>query len=233
MKLKIKSTITICVISIALSQNVESVPKEDLFNSIQFGITDKFTLGTFEGSLISYKRHLSARDAIRIGFSATIDNRRTASKSYYPTRDIYDNTEDRKLKYIRHEISIQYLRFSRFNNKLRFYFGIGPIVIKSENLIKSNRAFYYYEPDTIRYQKGESKIISKGFGLMGTFGFEWSLNNNLCFIAEYGASYIKGKSKYSYEYNYPLSNDTRLDLSKENYKKLEPREINFGLSFYF
>jgi len=220
-------------LSSALTQDLKSNPIDNYYNSIQFGITDKFTLGTFEGSIISYKRHLSEQNAIRIGFGASINLETTSHNNYYPSKDTIDYIYDRELNYNKYEMSIQFLRFSEINNNMRFYYGIGPIVTKSTGSSKSNRTYYDYQPDTVRYSISENDYTSKGFGLVGTFGFEWKFNQSIRFIAEYGATYIEGKSEDFSESKYLSSNNTRYEVFKTKYTRLEPRFVNFGLSFYF
>ncbi|MFQ6606667.1 MAG: hypothetical protein ACE5DP_03310, partial [Fidelibacterota bacterium] len=113
------------------TQELVSPAKEKYSNSIQFAITDRFTLGRFEGSIISYKRHFFSRYAIRIGFGATIKQETGTHERYTPTVDTLEAVFDRKLNYTNYELNAILLHFSPYINMLRLYFGFGPTIIKS------------------------------------------------------------------------------------------------------
>ena len=70
-------------------------------------------------------------------------------------------------------------------------------------------------------------------GITVSLGVEWMLNENVRIIAEYGFSIIQGKLLNETHDKYRWDDHIRIREYKSDFSEIKPRDINFGLAFYF
>jgi hypothetical protein len=135
------------------------------FWNVQFQITDDFKLDSFTGSVISYKRQLTEKQANRIGvsFGGAFRDSDVSQQN--------DRNTDFNLN-----IGAQYTwqNYIDSDAEVKFYYGYGPAV-------------------DIRYQRSEEndgpdrsrKSTDVGIGGIGYAGVEWFFKQSMSIHAEY------------------------------------------------
>lgn len=127
--------------------------------ALQFRVTDNFTLGSFDGSLISAKHHFTDRRALRYGLSLG------ASRED-------DGTDERTQQLL--VFGVDFLDYpgvaSNPSGTMQLYWGGGPSI-----------SFQRSESEPIMN-------LSWGVGLGGVIGAEWFVRPRLSLLAEYSAA---------------------------------------------
>lgn len=211
-KLPFWALLLILILSSVLS--AQDKPKNSLADgswSMQFRISDNFTLSTFDGALLSVKKHLSNKTALRLGVSGTYTN----SDEDNTTTTEYEANSSRYY----FGVKLQLIKYIHPESALSFYYGIGPnfgyVRDKSEVL---------YE---VEVSNREDYTRSVNFGLFGSWGLEWFLKHNISVLAEYGGGF-----KYSTEHKESIHG---LNSSERDSHRFEffNSNVNFGVSVYF
>jgi hypothetical protein len=192
--------------------------------AMQFQMSSYFTLSSFQGTIISVKKHLTDQSAIRFGVSTTLNisddnaHRELITFSNYVNYNSYDN------HLYRLSINSQYLYYLLGSTDVHLYVGSGPEIYYSWD--KSE-----YEGDTARYA---SRDISSGFGMSGVIGVEWFATSSLSLHAEYStiARYTWTDNKREFT-NFNITKVPEIKWSSGNYFSLSPSYIKLGLSAYF
>jgi len=216
------------VFSILLANDKDSTSTliNDESQCLQFQIGSNFNLGSFQGSTISYKKHISNSRAYRVGISISgkiedridFDNSDTDSLDFRQITD-YDN--------LGIELTGQYLKYLKHKYSY-FYYGYGPKVIYSRAYQK------YYSEDYITGDWERSSDLRKYYGysiqvgLELVAGVEVFLTNSISIHGEYSEdiSYKRTWSKQPY-----TGNDYR--TININEYSLDFGGVKFGCSFYF
>ncbi len=190
--------------------------------ALQFRISSNFTLKDFSGTLISFQRTLSNRNAIRWGLSLAggFHKRKGDPEGH--------RTNTRRLTIT---VSMNYLWYSHIHHKIRLYYGGGPMVSFG----------YYHSKNTQISDPGIAKktisSVSGKVGVTGVAGVEWFVRPNISLIAEYvpelTTSYGNTIRRFS-------SNDsggkfkTNLRTQKSTTNiHLGSAPVRFGVSVYF
>jgi hypothetical protein len=180
--------------------------------ALQFRINNNFTLGGFQGGVISLKHHRSARSAFRLGLSlgfAADDD-----QSYLTTRNdtvIVDGKQDRRNNRQNVRLDLQYVRYPNPGSRVNLFVGVGP-------LLSYYRNYYEQESNTaVAYQER----TSWGVGASGQLGVEWFATKSISLHAEYGV-FI--------QYVWSSEEGQTVDTTTRRVTSGDGRSVNFGAS---
>ncbi|GAB4169725.1 MAG: hypothetical protein Kow00108_03470 [Calditrichia bacterium] len=185
--------------------------------AIQFSIGSNFKLGYIDGSIISFRYHISDRSAIRIGLSSNYTNGDESyeliiNNSNDPDPETIDSTEFSII------LSSYYFRYFNSTGKIRGYAGLGPYF-----------SYFYSKYNTsFTYDNTKLSLKSIGFGLQTIIGIEWRLKPYLCVLGEYVVRYSYIKDKYSNNEDFGWEN-----RREKKYINVEPGDVRMGVAFYF
>ena len=183
--------------------------------AMQFQVNSDFTLGSFQGSLFSAKRHYSAQGALRFGLSVDVaaEDREGDSRRPGSSADRYGGS-----------VLFQILRYPAVNGDIRPFFGIGPRLSYTRSTTETG------DDRVLQSSTGRSF----GAGLEGVVGVEWFFRPNLSLSGEYGLSVHYARS--TQESVRPRS-ETRVRqvLSSDEIERygIGDVPVKLGLSFYF
>ncbi len=178
--------------------------------ALQFGITENFTLSSFQGTVFSYKWHTAENRANRISLSLS--------------SEIFDQSgEDSELDSqfrinFTAAFNLTRIHYTNPDNDIKFYFGYGPGFDVLYNRVESRARQF----STKTRQAGLSVSFS------GLGGVEWFFHRSMSLHAEY-----RGSVRYAHQ------RDRReLDLQEDsssniNRVGLGGDGVRFGLSVYF
>jgi len=174
--------------------------------SMQFRISENFSLSSFQGTNLSIAKNISDNSKIRFGINIDAD--------LYNGKDNINDTEADINEY---DISIdlQYLSYIKNREKIKSYIGTGP-------------KLGYYK----KYEYSHSNDIEKTtsqitVGLSGIFGIEYFILDRISLLSEY-CSYLTYSIKNEITSE---SNNIEIDVDKR-YIKFYPASVRFGISFY-
>ncbi|HET6569365.1 MAG TPA: hypothetical protein VFG50_15460 [Rhodothermales bacterium] len=167
----------VCLFGLTLPALAQEKPATSLRNgawALQFGVSQNFTLTSFEGSTISAKHHASDNSAWRYGL--------TLNGEFGSQGAASDESPDSKSKdnHQRLALSIVYISYpdviERPLDVVHLYWGIGPNVSFSRS--RSQDA------------AGSSIMTTQGLGagLGGLIGAEWFVAPRISLTAEYGSA---------------------------------------------
>ncbi|MBD3219392.1 MAG: hypothetical protein GF310_14055 [candidate division Zixibacteria bacterium] len=201
-----------CVLTAQEGEALQADSKNSLISgsrSLQFRISNNLTLTSFEGTMISAKKHFTPNSALRfgLGVSAEVGKEDEGSLETDHTRLTID-------------LVSQYIFYPAPQATINFYFGTGPIIS-----IERQKHDMEYEDSDVDPGYAYSRRIS--IGMLATWGLEWFVVDNISFICEYGAgiAYDSGYSENAsgHQFN-EIDNDTFRFFSQG---------ADFGLSVYF
>lgn len=186
----------------------QDVQLSDSSKALQFQITEDFVPSSFSGSILSYKWHVSADEARRLGVSLNAD---------YLTREL--NAPQRSDKTtnssnINLSVVFSWMHYINPEAEVKFYFGYGPTLS------------YGYRKAQIEQENGTKQEVTTNryaIGALGYAGVEWFFLDSMSLHAEYGASI-----RYRYtnsDHNTYESNTKGLHLGGDG--------VKFGISVYF
>lgn len=204
-------------------------------NAFQFQVDDNFQLSSFQGSVISMKRLLSEKRAIRFGLSISANTSNDDSESSATADSLVSNRQSDRSSY-GFNISAQYLCSPYKVSGIVFFFGAGPIM--SYSYAKSDDKNVYYQSaigDTVK-TKHVATAKNYGLGIIGVCGVEWFLKEKLSLTAEYGLSiqYSWRDSETNISQESVMGNNEKIDRTdNSNSFAIRPVAVRFGLSIYF
>ena len=194
--------------------------------ALSFGIGANFTLTSFDGTTVSWKRFISDNSAIRVGISTSArdmdlddDQTRDVNEVEQVTETTHTNTY--------WDVTLQgyYLRYPVSSSRTRFFWGIGPVVS-----ITNTESSYLVvvDQDSTTYERNEENK-QRDLGLSAILGAEWFATRNISLHAEYGQTllYSRIETARDEEYLNTKSTSTQEDI------RWSPAQVRFGLSVYF
>lgn len=197
---------------------------EDDSKCLQFQIGSNFRLSSFQGSTISFKKHLSGTSAYRIGLllSGNIEDR--SDFVDYKT-DSLDIRQIRDYDDLGLSISGQYLKYVPGRHTY-FYYGCGPKISISKSYDKTQPEDYStgnWQPSS---PAGKSYSMTYKIGLITVAGCEVFISKSISIHSEYiqSISYQYRRSKH------PSSSYTV--IGKYHTFSLSGGGVLFGCSFY-
>lgn len=195
--------------------------------SLQFSINNNFNLSSFEGTVISAKKHFSDKKAIRFGVTLNGSTRNSSVENEDFSADTLANRNEKtdKLDGFNFGFNSHFMYYPSPQNAINIYWGVGPtlqlVLSKSEAIreVLDNES-----------QTNERKKTSISVGLSSVLGVEWFASKNISFIAEYGlqASYQYTKDEQSSD-----SSNRRTSINRLKTFNISRDAVKFGLSVYF
>lgn len=199
---------------------------------LQFRIGSNFSLSSFQGSTISYKKHTSENRAYRIGIS--VSGGILKDSQVY---EAYDDTDSLHYDYTRNNgdlsiaLSWQLLKYSRSGNAY-FYYGYGPNIAYGLDYQKALREETRTTEPEIIEEQGLDINHGISIGAILLAGVEYFITNSISIHAEYSQGI-----KYTYQWNKyfddRIGDTTRNTIRKFNAVSLDAGGARFGCSFYF
>jgi hypothetical protein len=203
--------------------------------SLQFQISQNFTLSSFQGSNFSAKKHFSPRSAIRFGIGLSgysRDQELTINRDNDNSLHHEDQLDD---KLIEVDLNCYYLYYPHPQRRINMYFGGGPLIGFMNFNDKLNTQEVYQ--DTLnRDVSTDEDFQSISVGVVGLIGVEWFLNQQISIHAEYGSSisYVKEEREETRITN-AFENDKETRVTKSEGYRINWRSnsVKFGVSVYF
>lgn len=181
---------------------VKSMGAEAKSWAIQFGVPSLLQFHQFKGAVISLRRDISDREAIRIGLSlgsldrsVNYSNLRTFSNT---TREMYRDIDYNGFNV---DLAIEMLRYSGDDSEFRAFYGLGPFIGAGSWNNRDN--YKVRDPESIGTYKGSGDSFYLGSNIF--LGVEWKFARSVGLHIEYGLKiqYTKINSKVHYESTYP------------------------------
>lgn len=224
--------------SIARCQTSDSTSLREGAWALQFGIASNFTLTSFQGTTISAKYQLSARNAIRGGVTIGSSSSNGSSALTATNADTSIGSASGSSHSSSQTISFvaQYLWYMNPTGPVHFYTALGPTVSYSYSQNRSdnpeNEGIFLY------HYVYSSSSTAHGAGITGSAGVEWFACQWLSIRAEYneGIQYQWGSSSSSIDYSstfaaYVPSHSESAGTSKG--WNLSSSSVGFGVSIYW
>jgi hypothetical protein len=203
--------------------------------SLQFGISSNFTLTSFEGVLISCKKHLSPKSAIRTGLtvSGQVGNvNGDSERSGVTLGNSKTDTDAASLS-----LSALYIYYPSPVRRLNVFSGLGPDIGLSRSKDETRNVSYSYRGEII--SKSWTYRRQVYFGLRGVVGGEWFAASRVSVLADYVLNL-----RYSYQRTERWSGyeklpddagpqDSDRNVSKTEWLSLSSGGVQFALSIYF
>lgn len=210
----------------------------DSSRALQFQIGSNFNLSSFQGTVFSYKHHLSKTTALRIGLSVSLyNNNSDNSLTGFSIQgdSLYQKSKgnnDKNTNSI--QLSTQHIWYINPGAKFLLYGGAGPFFRyefmsdKSESINSIPYGGLGTSPT-----KTVTETTSKFFvpGLMGVLGVEWFATKGISLTAEYGlqVSYTWGKIETKNTSSYSIASSS----TKQEGWNMGGSNVKLGLSVYF
>lgn len=194
--------------------------------SLQFSITNNFRLSSFEGTLISAKKHFSDKKALRFGLTLSGNTLNSNEEIEDFRADTLANKNDNtdESDNFSFGFNTHFLYYPAPTNTVNIYWGVGPSFSIALSTKESSRTASENQSQT------SEKRTSISVGVSSALGVEWFVSKNFSFIAEYGlqASYLYFKGEKSSE-----SSSVRTDITNRKEFRVNRDSVKFGLSVYF
>lgn len=198
---------------------------EDDSKCLQFQIGSDFQLSSFQGSTISFKKHISDYRAYRIGFTISGDIEDRNDFVNYDN-DSLDNRNLIDTDNFGIDIIGQYLKYVPYEYSY-LYYGLGPRLIYS----KTYQKIRHEEHTTGDWEQSsaDSKRYGKNFqlGLVFVAGVEFFISKSISIHSEYSQEV----SYRYYWYKQPSSNNYD-NIRKYHRYSIDSGGVKFGCSFY-
>jgi len=180
--------------------------------SLQFGVSQNFTLTQFEGATISVKRHYSPNSALRAGITTNLSH--NTQKDLRTKKELYVNKLDMN-------VSLEYLYYFTPGRRVTAFVGSGPRF----GLARHTQELQ--QPSVVTSSnRNESTEWNLGANLL--FGAEWFVTHGIALFAEYDISF-----GYTSKVNKASNSNNGLtgQLESRDYS-LTSRGVRMGLSVY-
>lgn len=184
-------------------------------SALQFQINQNFSLKSFSGTLLSFQKVLSQRNAIRWGLSLT---------GAFANEQVNLDTRA-KSGNINATVSMNYLWYAHLQRRIRFYYGLGP------------RLLFGYQNN---WQNGDSGSLvgrtittNEGIGIEGVAGVEWFVNRHISLTAEY-LELVEGQRIFSINKHDIGSTGSDIRSTRTSTMiSVRAEPVRFGISIYF
>ncbi|MCG8604204.1 hypothetical protein MJD09_04280 [bacterium] len=195
--------------------------------SLQFQISNDFTLRSFQGGILSAKYHFSKQRALRFGLaiSGSFQDREQTNQQFIDDNLGLEREADTQTDLQSIDLITQYMFYST-PKRLNFYGGIGPIVGFSRNNGDIKERL-----DNGVMSTTKTEIKRWAIGVNTVIGGEWFAAKNISLLAEYTLQAI---------YDWRSDTQTRTidnirDITQTDLKRLilDAQRVRFGVSIYF
>lgn len=218
----------------AQTQTPSSENLSDSSKALQFQIGSNFSLYSFQGTVFSYKHHLTRKTALRIGLSISVggsNNDNSTDNFYAPSDSLLNgskksgNADSRRI-----DLTTQYVWYFNPASKLLLYGGAGPFLTHEYSFEKTENILTI-PGNPLSKSLTETKGTWWTPGIAGIIGVEWFASKAISFMAEYGiqATYTWSNSEIKNTSPYSVLNTT---ASSKGWG-LRGTPVKLGLSLYF
>jgi hypothetical protein len=216
----------IVLFSVTVSVNAQDTTSLSGKFALQFQVSQNLTLGSFLGSVISGKYHLTDETAIRVGLGLAMRMNNQDSKEYNQSLYIVDGVQESNNQVL--NLVVQYMFTPVLTDNTRFYFGVGP---KMEiGFSKASAAESGFDNGKYYYYRAGITGSTYSIGVMCSAGVEWFFAKQMSLCAEYGLVYAYSYAKSNSD-NY-ISDHSTNEQRTYSYS-LSGDNVRFGLSVYF
>lgn len=184
-------------------------------SALQFQVNSNFTLKSFSGTLISFQKILSQKNAVRWGLSLNGSFQKVRSDSITP----------KKKGNFGVTITMNYLWYAHLQHRIRFYYGLGPMVSFG---YQNN---WQYASDS--KLKTQTVQTDESVGIEGVVGVEWFVNNHISLIAEYLPLVTIQHSFNVWRSHNGVDGSHERDGTTTYVIDLRAEPVRFGVSLYF
>jgi hypothetical protein len=232
-------TVIMCVApSIVLAEEPEaSSARENSLHagswSLQFQIEEDIGLKPFSGMIISVKRHISRRSALRIGLDLDIvfdDQIEEMSYEYADTLTyIYETSYDNNSQSV--ALDFLYVRYLNPDATINLFWGAGPRV----RFNRSRRETEKIRTDFDQTDRTTTDYFWRawGAGILGVAGVEWFATKGIGFHAEYRASFMYTNSDIeNVQYSERINRTSKNTVEGEDWN-FQGVSVIMGISVYF
>ncbi len=184
--MKFLDMLVLLLLSCSVLQAQDKISNDTLLNdssrALEFQINQNFTLSTFEGTTVSFKHHLNAREALRYGVSLSVQSQKNDQST--PTNSM-QTTKDDNVSYSA-SVNAFYICYTATAKAVYLYYGTGPIVGYAYSNAKQT------SQGSPSVGSMSSEVKSKGkksfTGLGALCGVECFVTKNISLCAEYSIS---------------------------------------------
>jgi hypothetical protein len=201
--------------------------------SIQFQVDEGISLKTFNGMMISLKRHFSRRSALRVGVGLSFYGEDEDSDYSVVVDDTLAQREvradDSNGQTI--ELDALYLLYPKPDASVNLFVGVGP-------LVRYSRQERTQESQLVQ-EATQGALKSTYYrrwslGALGAVGVEWFLAEKFSFHAEYKGMLAYNSVRSTQETTYQgVSPSVRSTVSSGSGWDFEGLSVTLGLSVYF
>jgi hypothetical protein len=213
--------------------------------ALQFGISNNFTLSSFQGATISAKYQSSATNAWRAGVTINASSGNNTSLQSPIQDDTISNLSSSNGSSTTESVSlkVQYIWYVNMEGMTHFYTGVGPLIAYNHyyNNQQSSGSSNYSSNNEWNIQNSSTTSNSWSVGASAAAGVEYFPVHVFSLHAEYGASLAYQQQKaeatsrsannYS-NYSNAISTGTNTSSSSHGWA-LNNANLSFGLSVYF
>ena len=214
----------ITVFSFVYSQEQDDNTASEYNQALQFSISDRFSLGSLDGTILSYQKKLSNKWWLRIGTGMLINTADTKSHFYYEPDSTTTNFSSSNTSF---RIELQAL--GEFHpivgDKTDFYIAFGP-----QLEYYASKSYDYDYTDNIWELDREGQRV--GVGVVSLFGVEWKLTRYLSIKTEYGAEILRS-TNVDTRYEIRYDRDATKIENESVYVTMSPKSVALGLALYF
>lgn len=155
--------------------------------SLQFRVTNNFTLSSFDGSDLSIKRHTSAKSAQRLGIGIIANFDSNDGGTINENGGIRSQDSDATSSEFDISMNVLWLKYFSPDKRMSFYWGVGPSGgFTLDNGETTNTNTFQDASMSIRNVKTDRTSFSVGGDLV--FGTEFFLHKKISLTAEYRSS---------------------------------------------
>ncbi|HCI56026.1 MAG TPA: hypothetical protein DFI01_08900 [Bacteroidales bacterium] len=198
---------------------------QDHSKALQFLLNQNFQLSQFQGSTISFKYHLSQKQAIRSGITLNGSNSEYNADHQIVENDSLNSKDLTNNDYISVSIYSQYLLYRPAKYSYIFY-GLGPLIRYS--LLSRYDEIQRMQTGTWNISETrEQKSSSYYIGLSFVIGCEIFISKSISIHGEYNQEIT-----YHYQYEKDIL-PTRVSKSRSSGFSFGNNPVKFGCSFYW
>lgn len=180
--------------------------------ALQFSVLDDFRLGSFEGSILSIKRHSSAHSAFRLGVSGSLSgsDQSSADSTAFLVDHVFTDVN----------LRLQYVHYPRPGSDVNLFLAVGP----EFGLHRLSAT----EDQGVNERKTKDRSWSAG--IEGLLGVEWFPIRMVGVHAEYGVKVAFSTNTLSHEFSDPAITDVEVESDRWVFAGTG---VAFGASVYF
>jgi hypothetical protein len=179
--------------------------------AVQFRVTENFTLGSFEGSVLALKRHLTPHHSIRASLGLSLRGQTSEA-----TRDTLLSSRENDAHAV--NINMEYLWYARPQSTISLFLGGGPLFQYARS--SSSTAFPSPSPSITR--------TDKAFGIRAVVGVEWFVTRQIGLHSEYGVETVRNTQEQTNRSPFSPPYTTKVTSWS-----VEGRSAYLGASVYF